>query len=42
MRNRHGDQFTFAYHDRIDMGVRALRLVAKDAGLTYEELRKLL
>lgn len=33
---------TFAYHDRVELGDRQLRQVAKDFGLTLDELKDLL
>ena len=40
-RDARGRQLTFAYHDSVKLGTTALRRVAKDAGLTLEELLKL-
>lgn len=33
---------TFAYHDRVELADRQLRQVAKDFGLTLDELKELL
>ena len=37
-----GSTVTFAYHDRVELGDRQLRKVAKEFGLTLDELKDLL
>ncbi len=37
-RNAEGRQLTFAYHDTVRLGTPALRRVARDAGITLDDL----
>jgi predicted RNA binding protein YcfA (HicA-like mRNA interferase family) len=39
---RHGAVVPFAYHDGADLGGPALAIVAKEFGMTVDELRRLL
>lgn len=42
LRGPSGKMFTFAFHDRVDIGSVALKKIAEEAEMSVEELRKLM